>query len=217
MNTQQDIELLRQKEFLLNGNSVAILTGDEFLKKEGITLTQQVVAYYHSIGNKAISPIYGDVILDKKGVDDDFAHGIGRTKAIAFAAVPAIIEKGIVILPFGKHKANENTLSAMVAAPILIANKEYIGVVVLRKREDINKLYVHEVTIKNKLLEVEKLSDGSSNSIKVEKKSLISSSNPTQSLATYQGAITKVLQNIVSAKSFSTKVEKSSLKKGRKL
>jgi len=193
--------LLEQKEFLFNNESVTILTGDEFVKREGITLTQQVVEYYTAIGGKAISPVYGEVILDKKGVDDDFAHGVGRIKAIAFAAVPQIIEKGIVILPFGKYKSGENVVSAMIAAPIQIANIEYICVVVIRKRQEINKLYVHEVTIKEKLL------DSSYNSVHIPatiqgvvSDSLIGSSNPTQSLAAKQGDIAKVLQKIISAK-----------------
>ena len=180
MTKQIDVSLRVCKEFLLQSEPVAILSGNEFPQKEGVTLTQQVTEYYNSIGNKAMSPIYGEVILDKKGVDDDFAHGIGRIKAIAFAAVPQIIERGIVILPFGKHKNGENVVSAMIAAPIQIAEKDYIAVVVLRKRKDVNKLYVHEVTIKEKLL--------------------AGSSNPTQSLATNQGDIAKILQKIIFAK-----------------
>ena len=80
--------LFEQKEFLFNSKPVTVLTGDEFMKRKGITLTQQVTEYYDAIGGKALSPVYGEVILDKKGVDDDFAHGVGRIKAIAFAAVP---------------------------------------------------------------------------------------------------------------------------------
>jgi hypothetical protein len=202
MDNPDDISLLEQKEFLLNGQPVAILTGNEFARKEGVTLTQQVSEYYNSIGNKAISPVYGEIILDKKGVDDDFAHGVGRIKAIAFAAIPQVIERGIVILPFGKHKSGENVVSAMIAAPVRIAEKEYVCVVVLRKRQEINKLYVHEVTLKEKLLA------DSSNPTQslaanqgVISDSFISSSNPTQSLAAHQGDIAKVLNKIISAKS----------------
>jgi len=48
--------ILAQREFLLKSKPVVILTGDEFSKKEGITLTQQVTDYYNSIGGIAISP-----------------------------------------------------------------------------------------------------------------------------------------------------------------
>ena len=180
------------KNFLLRGNPVVILTGNEFAKKEGYTLTRQVTEYYNSIGNIVISPDYGEVLLDEKGIDDDFAHGVGRIKAIAFAAVPKVIEKGVVILPFGKYKTSENIVSAMIAAPIQIAEKEYICVVVLRKRHEINKLYVHEVTLKEKLLD--------NDNQEVISVSSLGSSNPTLSLATNQGNVAKVLQNILSAK-----------------
>ena len=183
--------LSSQQEFLLRGKPVVILTGNEFSKKEGITLTQQVTEYYKSIGGIAVSPDYGDIMLDKQSVEDDFAHGIGRIKAIAYAAVPDIIEKGIVILPLDNHKQGEKTLSAMIAAPLIIKAGEYIGVVVLRQYASGNKkLYVHEVFLKQKLLD--------------------SGSNPAHIPATNQGVIpessvnqgnvAKVLQKIITAK-----------------
>jgi hypothetical protein len=113
MNKKCEIEreiLLFQKDFLLNSQPVVILSGNEFLKKEGITLTQQVTEYYYSIGNKAMSSVYGEVILDEKGVDDDFAHGMGRIKAISFAAVPQIIENGIVIFSNSEVKKLKRAL-----------------------------------------------------------------------------------------------------------
>jgi hypothetical protein len=194
--------LASQKIFLLNGESVVILTGNEFSKKEGVTLTQQVSEYYKSIGGIAVSPVYGEVILDKQSVEDDFAHGVGRIKAIAFAAVPNIIEKGIVILPLGNHKQGEKILSAMLAAPLVIGTDGYIGVVLIRQYASGNKkLYVHEVFLKRKLL------DDSSNPAHIPATnqgvtfaSPTGNSNPTLSLATNQGDVAKVLQKILSAK-----------------
>ena len=187
----KNISLSAQREFLLKGKPVVILTGNEFSKKEGISLTQQVADYYSSIGKIAVSPDYGEIMLDKQSVEDDFAHGVCRIKAIAYAAVPNIIEKGIVILPLGNHKQNEKTLSAMVAAPLIIGTDEYIGVVIIRQYASGNKkLYVHEVFLKRKLLD--------------------DSSNPAHIPATNQGVISesyknkgdiaKVLQKIISAK-----------------
>ncbi|MDR0864116.1 MAG: hypothetical protein LBO74_04180 [Candidatus Symbiothrix sp.] len=179
-----EIPLTIQKELLLNGKSVAILAGSEFSKKEGITLTQQVSDYYNSLGGKVMSPVYGDIILDKQAVEDDFAHGVGRIKAIAFAAVPDVIKKGIIILLLGKHKKDEKILSAMIAAPITIGMDEYIGVVVIRQYHSGNKkLYQIPATNQGVMLE-----------------SSIGSSNPAQIPATNQGNIAKILQNIISAK-----------------
>ena len=189
-----NMTLWEQQEFLMKGKPVVVLTGNEFCKKEGITLTQQVTEYYNSIGKIAVSPDYGEIILDKQSVEDDFAHGIGRVKAIAYAAVPAIIEKGVVILPLGHNKQGEKTLSAMIAGPLIIGIDEYIGVVLIRQYASGNKkLYVHEVFLKRKLLD--------------------SGSNPAQIPAIHQGVtpkpfisdtnkgnIAKVLQRIISAK-----------------
>jgi hypothetical protein len=186
----------KTKDFLLNGKPVIVLSGNEFARKEGYTLTGQVAEYYNSIGNVVISPDYGEVVLDEKGVDDDLAHGMGRQKAVAFAAVPAVITKGRILLPFGKYKEGENIVSAMIAAPIQIAEKEYVCVVVLRKRQEINKLYVHEVTLKEKLLDIK----NNNNNQEVKPASSIGSSNPTLSLATNQGNVAKVLQNVLTAK-----------------
>ncbi|GHU95413.1 hypothetical protein FACS1894156_4990 [Bacteroidia bacterium] len=192
------MNLLQQKEFLLNGSPVAILIGEEFSKKDDVTLTQQVVEYYNSIGNKAISPVYGEVILDKQSVEDDFAHGVGRAKAIAFAAVPNIIKNGIVILPLDNHKKDTKILSAMIAAPISIGDTNYIGVVVVRQYySGNNKLYVHEVTLKEKILVNSSNPVLQANSQGINH--LDSSSNPAQKPATNQGAIAKVLQKIISA------------------
>ena len=199
---EKKISLSAQQEFLLKGNPVVVLTGDEFRKKEGVTLTQQVTEYYNSLGGIAVSPDYGDIMLDKQSVEDDFAHGVGRTKAIAYAAVPDIIEKGIIILPLGNHKQGEKTLSAMIAAPLAIMADEYIGVVVIRQYISGNKkLYVHEVFLKRKLL------DGSSNPAHIPAtnqgvmpESSISSSYPTENSTTNKGNITKVLQKILYTK-----------------
>lgn len=191
------LSLSAQKEFLLNSMPVTVLTGNEFAKKDGATLIQQVTEYYNSIGNKALSPVYGEIILDKQSVEDDFAHGIGRKKAIAFAAVPSVVEKGIIILPLKRHKKNEKTLSAMIAAPIVIGIEEFICVILIRQYASGNKkLYVHEVSLKQKLL------DSSSSPALIPATnqgvmcySSIDSSNPIN-----QGSIAKVLQKIILTK-----------------
>jgi len=189
--------LSEQKEFLLNSMPVVILTGNEFTRKEGVTLTQQVTDYYNSIGNKALSPVYGEIILDKQSVEDDFAHGVSRKKAIAFAAVPNVIEKGIIILPLDRHKKDEKTLSAMIAAPISIGTEEFVCVVVIRQYASGNKkLYVHEVSLKQKLLD-----DSSSPALIPATDQGVMPCSSTESISSIgQGNIAKVLQKIISAK-----------------
>ena len=42
---------------------------------------------------------WGEVLLDKKGIQSDKSHGVGRIKAASFAAIKDVLEKGEVILP----------------------------------------------------------------------------------------------------------------------
>jgi hypothetical protein len=165
------------KEFLLSSEPVARLTGDEFSKIEGITLKEQVTAFFNAIGNTAKS-VFGDILLDNKAFKSDSAHGLSRAKIASFQAIPQILENGISILPMKEHK--KGVISGMIGAPISIAEKEYIAVAVIRG--DRNRLYVHEVTLKEKIL------DYSSNPVRFNLQ------------ATNQGDVAKVLQNILSTK-----------------
>ena len=79
-------------------NPVIKLTGEEFLPKPGGTFAQQILDYFVSLGGVAHSP-WGEVLLDKKGIQSDKSHGIGRIKAASFAAIKDVLEKGTIILP----------------------------------------------------------------------------------------------------------------------
>ena len=146
-----DWENYFKKQFLLNGDSVSNLIGNEFSRIEGKTLTDQVSEYFDSIGNKAISPLYGEVILDRNGVDDSLGHGMGRKKAIAYAAVKDVIEKGI-LLDYDKNHKDRGYDSAVIAAPIKIGGDTYVCSVIITRKED-NRFYLHEVIEQKKLSE----------------------------------------------------------------
>ena len=152
-----DWELAYKKDFLLNGKEVSTLTGEEFKKVEGKTLTEQVGEYFNSIGGKAYSPIYGEVILNEDGAEDSFAHGIGRTKAIAYAAVKDVIEQGVIVDYDANHKDREYD-SVVISAPIEIAGDRWICSVVITRRAD-NRFYLHEV------IEQKRLSSEGSNTV----------------------------------------------------
>lgn len=179
-----DWELAYKKNYLLNGKAVSTLTGNEFSKVEGKTLTDQVEEFFNSIGNKAISPIYGEVILDRKGADDSLGHGMGRKKAVAYAAVKDVIENGIVI-DYGVNHKDRGYDSAVIAAPIKIDGKKYICSVVITRMKD-NRFYLHEV------IEQEWLSN--------------EGSNTAQRQPQRPKAFANILQNIVSASDDVSKV-----------
>lgn len=122
---------------------VAELTGNEF-KKSDVGLIDQVAAFFDSVGNTAHNPLLGDVKLDRRGAKDDIHHGIGRKKAAAFAAVPAVIEKGEIIDVRYDWK-NRSYDTVVIAAPITIAGDDFFAGVVLIKSETADRFYVHEV------------------------------------------------------------------------
>jgi hypothetical protein len=69
---------------------VAALTGKEF-QKDKVKLTDKVVDFYNKKYGGSVNTVIGDVKLDKEGVKDSMAHGMGSLKAAAFAAVPDVL------------------------------------------------------------------------------------------------------------------------------
>lgn len=113
------------KDYILHSIPVVRLTGTEFQKQEGFTLTELVGKYFKLIGGIATSPQFGNVTLDEKGARDSFAHGIGRTKAIAFAAVKDVIEHGVVIDFHRNHKGHGYDTAVVIAPLKLQMNGSY--------------------------------------------------------------------------------------------
>ena len=69
----------------LNSKPIIELSGEEFLPIEGKTFVQQVEEFFQKQGGVAHSA-FGDVILDKKGIQNDFHHGMSPIKRSSFAA-----------------------------------------------------------------------------------------------------------------------------------
>ena len=169
---------------LLNCKPIIELSGDEFLPKEGFTFAQQVNEYFISQGGKAESS-FGEVLLDIKGIQNSKQHGMSRIKAVAFAAVKDVLEKGVEILPMDYHGVHDKKqMTGMIAAPITIGVEKYICVVEVIANLKVNRLYVHEAFVIKTLFE-----DAASNSVQGSE---TTSPHP-------QGEIAKVLQNYVCA------------------
>ena len=132
-------------------DSVVTLDGNEF-EVGGTELRQQVSDYFESIGGVASNPILGDVLLTKKGAKSSLAHGIGNGKAVAFAAVPSVIENGQIV-DVQQNWKGRGYDTFVIAAPVTIeggksAGEYYCGVVVKRAAES-QQYYVHEVVLAN--------------------------------------------------------------------
>lgn len=122
---------------------VAEVSGKEFKKGEKDLITQ-VTEFFDGLGNEVYNPQLGDVMLTRRGAKSDIAHGIGRKKAAAFAAVPDILKNGRVI-DYQVDWKGRNYDTAVVAAPITIAGEPYMAGVVLTRTDSENRFYVHEV------------------------------------------------------------------------
>ena len=139
---------------LLNGQPVCVLNGNEFMPIEGESFKKQVDEYFESQGRVANRP-FGDVIRDMKGIKNDISHGIGRLKSSSFAAVKDVLENGVVINPMAQYHTNgKKNPTGMIAAPIQIGNEKYVCVVEVIANTQIQRLYVHEVTLTKNLQRV---------------------------------------------------------------
>lgn len=138
-----EARLRENAKAVLNSKVVATLTGNEFRGGEGETLSNRVVAFFDSVGNKAIHKELGEIALTKSSFRDDKAHGLTRNKVVSFMAVPQVIEHGHVIdiyQPEGKPYER-----ITIAAPITIGEqKYYVGVMVQRDHQS-QRMYLHDI------------------------------------------------------------------------
>ncbi len=127
---------------------VDTLTGAEFPKSEKGLVDQVTEFYSDAYNGKVTNPEIGEVRLSKQGVRSSIAHGLGRTKAITFAAVPSVIENGKIIEHTNNWKGRGYD-TYIVAAPIEISEQRAIVGVVITSNKNSNDYYLHEVAIKD--------------------------------------------------------------------
>ena len=186
-----DWERSYQKDSLMNAEPVSKLEAKKIIAREGQSFIDAVYELFEKQGGKANSP-FGEVLLDKKGAKNDVKHGVGVEKNISFASVKDVLEKGIIILPLDYYgTSGKKQKTGIVAAPIAIDGKRYICAVEVIANKENSRLYVHEVFTTEKLHE-----NVVSNQVRGSK-----TASPHS-----QGAIAKLLQEIVNSKDNSSKV-----------
>lgn len=154
-------ELHAARDFALNGEPVAEVSGNDFQKDPtgANTLIDRVADYFAELGGKAESPDLGTVELTRRGVKSSVAHGIGAKKAAAFAAVKDVIEKGVVFDRNDDWKGR-GYATAAIAAPIRMGGKDYVCELIVNRYKDRNAFYLHEVNLKEKLSDTIKTATG---------------------------------------------------------
>lgn len=128
---------------VMNTPPVSILTGNEFPKSDR-KLTEQVGEFFRSLGNKVNRQGFGDVVLNERGVQDSIAHGLGRQKAVTFAAVPDVIKNGKEI-DYSPNWKGRRYDTHVFAAPVKIASDTRIVAAVVIKEPNTGRYYLHEV------------------------------------------------------------------------
>ena len=139
-------KLQRSIPQLENEKVLREVQGTEFDKNQG-KLSETVGAFFKAIGNKVFRQGLGNVIMDDRSIKSDIAHGIGKTKAATFAAVPDVIEKGRQI-DYDSNWKGRNKESFIYAGKVIVDGKPaYLAAVVMRDTD--NRFYLHEVVYEN--------------------------------------------------------------------
>lgn len=147
------VDILRENsDRLASGGVLAELSGNEFASQPGRKLSDQVADFFAGLGNRVTRLGFGDVALTRKGARDSIMHGISRNKAIAFSAVPDVIENGQVIDEQQNWKGRGYD-SVTFGGRIRIGGQDYNMGVIVRKTgensQNAGRYYLHEVALTN--------------------------------------------------------------------
>lgn len=141
--------LRENRDAIAEGGILAKMDGSEFAPS-GKHIVDQVSEFFASLGNKVTRLGFGDIALTRRGAKNSVSHGMGRNKAIAFSAVPTVIENGIVIDEQTNWKGR-GTDSVTFGGRIQIGDKIYdMGVIVHKygkESPNYGKYYLHEVLL----------------------------------------------------------------------
>lgn len=146
------VDVIRKnRDTIADGGVLMELTGNEFSDRSR-RLSDQVSDFFRSIGNRVTRLGFGDVALTRRGARTSVAHGIGRNKAITFAAVPTVIEDGQIIDEQTDWK-DRGYGSVTIGGRVKINGEDYdVGVVVRRDNNSTDtagRYYLHEVVLTN--------------------------------------------------------------------
>ena len=123
--------------------SVKSLEGNEFAKGDK-KLSEQLLDYFSELGNKVNNPEIGEITLDKVAMKSSMGHGIGRKKAIAYKALPEVLENGKIIY-FSDNWKERGYQTCAIAAPFNIGTEQYYMVAIVSNETYTDRYYTHDV------------------------------------------------------------------------
>lgn len=148
-NFISDEQIEKNIHKVANMDSVAEVTGNEFPRDEGGSLIDRVFNSYEERGVKEIiRDDIGIIQINRKGIRSSAAHGIGRRKVAAFAAVPEVLQNGKIVDVKYDYKGKQED-RVVIAAPITLGGKTAFVGAVIQKTVNSDSFYLHEVEIKD--------------------------------------------------------------------
>lgn len=148
-NFISDEQIEKNIHKVANVDSVAEVTGNEFPREEGGSLIDRVFNSYEERGVKEIiRDDIGIIQINRKGIRSSAAHGIGRRKVAAFAAVPEVLQNGKIVDVKYDYKGKQED-RVVIAAPITLGGKTAFVGAVIQKTVNSDSFYLHEVEIKD--------------------------------------------------------------------
>lgn len=136
-------QLLENRERIEEIDPVYELTGEEFAHSDK-KLSDAVMEEFEKFGGEVEREGFGTIKFSKKRIKNDIMHGIGRMKAMTFAAVPSVIQNGVEIGREANWKGRGYDTYVFAAPAKLGDTGLLIGAVVTRDNRE-NKFYLHEV------------------------------------------------------------------------
>ena len=104
---------------------------------------------FNDWGYKVVSPELGEIVVNRQSAKDTFEHGLNPFKIEAIRAIKDVIEQGVVVA----HTQVEKQDHYFIAAPVTIENQVDIVSVLVRKDMNTQRMYLHSVMIREKILE----------------------------------------------------------------
>lgn len=136
-------QLLENRDRILEIEPVYELTGGEFAQGDK-KLSDAVMEEFEKFGGEVEREGFGAIKFSKKRIKNDIMHGIGRMKAMTFAAVPSVIQNGVEIGSEANWKGRGYDTYVFAAPAKFGETNLLIGAVVTRDNRE-NKFYLHEV------------------------------------------------------------------------
>lgn len=133
---------------ILVGDPVATLRTDEAPHQGKAKLREWAVGIFRGYGFYANNPKIGRVLMDERSVRDSLGHSLNPFKAVAFKAVPDVIEKGAIAHIERKGKVD----SIYISAPVVINGADDVVTVLVHRDVNSQRMYLHSVTTKESLL-----------------------------------------------------------------